>query len=193
MAAVLASPLAHGLVWEGRSTLLVPGGPRQAAPAEGTEREPPLPEVRAVCGRCCPSFGLWERAVGQQPGVPWPGWGCLSPRRCPQLPRPPVCALRGAAADRSSVSLVTAGSRYSGKEAGSARKGRQVWGETALAGPGLPQPLPPCLNCLGSPSRGSARCPGAQMAGMPGPAAGTGAGTEGLRCRARGNPTSTAG
>lgn len=34
----------------------------------------------------------------------------------------------------SSVSLVTAGRRYSGKEAGSARKGRQVWGETALRG-----------------------------------------------------------
>lgn len=102
-------------------------------------------------------------------GVPWPGWGCLSPRWCPQLPRPPMCALRGAAADRSSVSLVTAGSRYSGKEAGSARKGLQVWGDTALAGLGLPQPLPPCLNCLGSPSRGSARSPDRRNAGRPRP------------------------
>lgn len=107
--------------------------PQRRAQSAAVVRQPRLPEVRGVCGRCCPSFGLWEGAVGQ-PGVPWPGWGCLSPGRCPQLPRPPMCELRGAAADRSSVSLVTAGSRYSGKEAGSARKGRQVWGETALRG-----------------------------------------------------------
>lgn len=119
------------------------GGPRQAAPAEGTERSPA--QGLRLCGsRLCRCRGLVGkvlpliRALGAGCGAARPGWGwgcgCLSPGWYPQLPRPPMCALQGAAADRSSVSLVTAGRRYSGKEAGRARKGRQVWGETALRG-----------------------------------------------------------
>lgn len=118
----------------------------EPSPVQGAAvlRQPPLPGVGGVCGRCCPALGLWERAVGQ-PGVPWPGcgwgWHCLSAGWCPQLPRAPMCALQGAAADRSSVSLVTAGRRYFGKEAGSARKGRQVWGEKAPRSPGFTSPV----------------------------------------------------
>lgn len=61
-----------------------------------------------------------------------------------------MCALRGAAADRGSVSLVTAGRRYSGKEAGSAGKGRQVWGEAP------PAPYT-CLSCPGGSTEGLQR------------------------------------
>lgn len=138
----------------GRSILLGVGGPPRADPSEGRGALPraggagpsrPAPPRIAggVWGRCCPAFGLWERAVGQ-PGGPWPGcgWGrrCLGPGWCPRLP----CAagsqqrgeLREAAACRSPVALVTAGRRYYGKEAGALGRAGRSREKVANAGLG---------------------------------------------------------
>lgn len=123
------------------------GVPTRQTPVNGAElsllrgyvglSELALPWIsRSVYGKCCPAFGLCEWAVGQPRG-PWPGhgwgWHCLSLGWCLQLPctlEPQHwCTVKEADAYRSPVSLVTAGRRYFGKEAGSARKSRQVSGD----------------------------------------------------------------
>ena len=134
--------LAQG--WEsppGRSQRRVQSPP--LAQGVGGLSQPALPQISGG--------GVWEVppciwALGQ-PGGPWPGWHCPSPGWCPQLPwalgTQPWRALTAAAACGSPVSLATAGRRCLGKEAGSARKGKQVSGEGGQRCPGEQPLLPP--------------------------------------------------
>lgn len=122
---------------EREASCLQPGVPARQTPVKGTEHSPAQGNAglsqlhfRECMWEVLPC--IWALGVGnvvdQRPLARL--WCCLSSGWCLQHPHAPGTSsgagLKAAAACRRPVSLVTAGRRYFGKEAGSAGKDRPV-------------------------------------------------------------------